>query len=120
MLAVKRAQVAGLQRDGDRAVALAQQALATIGDALPAERGAALFALADGLAHRGSHDEADEAYDSAVELLQERRQWREATHACRAWARMLRAAGREDRALDVLDRAAELGLRAAPPDAVRS
>ncbi len=40
--------------------------------------------------------------------------WRDATEACRAWARLLRTNGHEEQALDVLDRATELGLRAAP------
>ena len=34
--------------------------------------------------------------------------------ACRAWGRLLRDNGRETQALDVLDKAAELGMRAAP------
>lgn len=120
MLRVKRAQVAALRGDGPAAVALARAALAEVGDELPQERGIALFALGDGLALEGAYDEADDAYARAVQLLEQQRQWREATQACRAWARMLRAAGRERQALDVLDRAAELGLRAAPADAVRS
>jgi transcriptional regulator with XRE-family HTH domain len=114
MLRVKRAQVAALQGDGPAAVTLARAALEAIGDQLPEERGTAFFALGDGLALEGSYPAADDAYRRAVDLLEERHQWREATQACRAWARMLRDAGREDQALDVLDRAAELGLRNAP------
>jgi tetratricopeptide (TPR) repeat protein len=120
MLRVKRAQVAALREDGSAAVELAREVLATIGDELPEERGSALFALGDGLALQGSYDSADNAYREAVDLLEQRHQMREATQACRAWARMLRAAGRERQALDVLDRAAELGLRAGPTDTVRS
>jgi len=114
MLGVKRAQVAALRGDGAAAAELARAALAAIGDELAEERGAAYFALGDGLALAGAHDDANDAYGRAVELLEERHQWREATQACRAWARMLRAAGREQQALDVLDRAAELGMRATP------
>jgi transcriptional regulator with XRE-family HTH domain len=119
MLAVKRAQVAALGGDGDRAVELAGAALETLRGELPAERGLALHALADGLALQQRHDEADATYAQAVEVLEQRRRWREATQAARAWARMLRAAGREPAALEVLERAAELGLRAMPAD-VRS
>lgn len=118
MLRVKRAQVAALRGDGAGAVDLARRALSAIGEELPAERGSAFSALADGLALEGSYDAADDAYTSAVELLEGRHQWREATQTCRAWARMLRTAGREQEALDVLDRAAELGLRAAPAEAL--
>jgi hypothetical protein len=37
-------------------------------------------------------------------------------NACRAWGRMLRKNGREEHALDVLERAADLGLRASPAE----
>jgi len=114
MLHVKRAQVAALRGDGALAVDLAHEALARIGPELPQERGAAFFALAEGLARQGRHEEADDAFRQSVELLEQGRQWRDATQAARAWARMLRAAGREEQALDVLDRAAELGLRMSP------
>ena len=40
-----------------------------------------------------------------------RGRWREASQACRAWAKMLRKAGRESEALDVLARAADLAGR---------
>jgi transcriptional regulator with XRE-family HTH domain len=116
ILGVKRAQVAGLRGDGEAAVRLARDALTRLAGELPAERGAALSALADGLALQGRHDEADAAYSQAVELFEQLREWREATRAARAWARMLRAAGRERAAMDVLDRAAEIGLRAVPAD----
>jgi transcriptional regulator with XRE-family HTH domain len=116
MLDVKRAQVAALRGDGAEAVKLARAALATIGKKPAEERGAAFWALADGLALEGATSDADDAYRQAVQLLEARRQWREATQACRAWARMLRAAGREEQALDVLDRAAEMGLRAVPAE----
>ena len=56
----------------------------------------------------------------AVDLLAEQRRWREATLACQAWGRMLRRAGREEQALDVLERAAELGLHTKPATATAS
>ncbi|MBV8562027.1 MAG: helix-turn-helix domain-containing protein [Actinobacteria bacterium] len=117
LVSVRRAQVAGLRGDGAEAVRLARAALAGPGDELPELRGSALYALGDGLALEGERDAADAAYSEAVGLLEDRRQWREATHAARAWARMLRDAGREQAALDVLDRAAALGLNAVPGDA---
>jgi transcriptional regulator with XRE-family HTH domain len=120
MLRVKRAQVAALRGDGTGAAELARKALAAIGDDLPQERGAAYFALAEGLTLEGSLEQADDAFRRSVELLEGQHRFREATQACRAWARMLRDAGREPQALDVLDRATELGLRTAPADPVRS
>jgi tetratricopeptide (TPR) repeat protein len=115
-LRVERAQVAALGGDAEAAVAIARQALEAIGEDLVKERGTAFLVLGDGLALQGSYADADDAYRRSVDLLERGRQWREATQACRAWARMLRNAGREQQALDVLDRAAELGLRASPAE----
>ncbi|HVS85625.1 MAG TPA: helix-turn-helix domain-containing protein [Gaiellaceae bacterium] len=120
MLRVKRAQVAALRGDGDETVTLAREALDAIGGELPDERGVALAALGEGLALQGSAAESDGAFREAIDLLEAQHQWRAATQACRAWARALRDSGREHEALDVLDRAAALGLKAAPGDAVRS
>ena len=120
MLRVKRAQVAALRGDGGETVRLAREALAAIGEELPAEQGVARAALAEGLGLQGSGAESHVAFRDAVDLLEAQRQWRDATQACRAWARMLRGAAREQEALDVLDRAAALGLRAAPGESVRS
>ena len=66
---------------------------------------------------RGETDDADTAYRRSVELLEGQGRWRDATTTCRSWARMLRQMGREEQALDVLERAAELGMRATPADA---
>ncbi|HET7568078.1 MAG TPA: helix-turn-helix domain-containing protein [Gaiellaceae bacterium] len=117
MLQVKRAQVAALAGDGESATELAREALRMVGDELPQERGTAFWALAEGLTLQGEHSSADDAYRRAVDTLEENHRWREATLACRAWARMLRAAGREQQALDVLERASELGLRVMPAEA---
>jgi transcriptional regulator with XRE-family HTH domain len=117
MLRVKRAQVATLRRDGHSAVQLAREAIELVGDELPKELGSACFALAGGLELQGDDTGASEAYARAVDVLESEHQWREATVACRAWARMLRQIGREAQALDVLDRAAELGLRVTPSPA---
>jgi transcriptional regulator with XRE-family HTH domain len=111
-ITIQRSRIARLDGDGDRAVALAREA---IGLEPPlADRGQALAALADGLLLAGDADAADAAYAEAVELLESESQWRVAANACRAWARMLRDGGREAQALDVLERAAELGMRAMP------
>jgi hypothetical protein len=59
------------------------------------------------------------AYERAVELLESGARWRDASVACRAWGRLLREQSRETEAMDVLDRAAELGMRVVP-DGVRA
>lgn len=116
-LKIQRSRIARLQGDDDAAVALARDALAV--DSKAVDRGQALAALADGLALRKEVDAADGAYSEAVELLAGEGRWRAAAGTCRAWARMLRDHGREAQALDVLDRAADLGLRASPQHADR-
>jgi transcriptional regulator with XRE-family HTH domain len=110
-ITTQRARVAILRHDATRAVELARQAVELAGADAPVDRGVALSALADGLVLLGSTDEAAAAYREAVDLLESQGRWRHATTACRAWGRMLREGGRETEALDVLERAAELGMR---------
>jgi transcriptional regulator with XRE-family HTH domain len=114
---IGRSRIASFRGESKDAVALAREALELIGDDSPADEGVAFKALGDGLALSGEFPAADEAYRRAADLLESQGQWRDATEACRAWARMLRTNGHEEQALDVLDRATELGLRAAPADA---
>ncbi|MEN3343246.1 MAG: hypothetical protein V7644_2650 [Actinomycetota bacterium] len=113
---IRRSRIAVLRGDAGSAVALANEALELSGTDDPIDRGLAYSALADGLALGGELDEAAGAYESAVALLEQQGRWRDATNACRAWSRMLRKNGREEHALDVLERAADLGLRASPAE----
>jgi tetratricopeptide (TPR) repeat protein len=112
-----RSRVAALRGDAKQATDLAREALALIGDESPADQGRLNAALGDALALAGDTDGAGEAFSRAVELLEEQSRWRDATATCRAWARMLRQVGREDQAMDVLDRATEFAMRATPADA---
>jgi transcriptional regulator with XRE-family HTH domain len=114
---IRRARVATLTGRGENAVALAREALALIPEANTLDRGLATAALAEGLAVSGDFDAAADAYRRAVDLLEEHGRWRDAASASRAWAHMLRQQGRDEQALDVLDRAAEFGVRAAPGNA---
>jgi transcriptional regulator with XRE-family HTH domain len=116
-LRVRRSRIAALRGNGPEAVRLAREAVELVGSHNPADEGLAFGALGDALALSGETPGADEAYRRSVALLEEQGRWRDASAACRAWARMLRQVGREQQALDVLDRAAELGLRATPADA---
>jgi transcriptional regulator with XRE-family HTH domain len=101
-----------LGRAGEAAV-LAREAVAAFDRRNEPELGSAYAALADALALQGDGG-ADDAYARAVDLLAEQRRWREAVAAAQSWAKLLRKAGREAEALDVLERASELGLRLAP------
>jgi transcriptional regulator with XRE-family HTH domain len=112
---VQRSRIALLQADANAAVALAHEALAI--ESHPADRGEALAALADGLALGGEREAAETTYRESVEILEAHGRWRPAANTCRAWSQMLRLDGREADALDVLDRAADLGMRATPQHA---
>ena len=109
---ILRSRIAAARSDADTAVDLARDAIAV--DSSKADRGLALSALADGLALRRDIAEADAAYREAVDMLEAAGWWRPAANACRAWGNVLRENGREPEALDVLDRAADLGMRATP------
>lgn len=109
-----RARIAILRGDAATAAVHAREALGLCAETQPLERGLSLYALADALALGRSVDDATAAYDDAVALLEQTGQWRYASAAARSWGRFLREHGREREALDVLDRAAELGTRAAP------
>jgi transcriptional regulator with XRE-family HTH domain len=109
-----RSRIALLRGDAATAATLAREALGLCVETQPVERGLSTYTLADALALAGEIDAADAAYAQAVELLEGTGHWRPASGAARTWARLLRAHGRETEALDVLDRAAELGTRAAP------
>ncbi|MES1247082.1 MAG: hypothetical protein ABUS54_05355, partial [Actinomycetota bacterium] len=112
----RRARVETLKGHAPEAIGLAREALELIADGSRLDEGLAVASLADALALAQELEAADAAYTRAVELLEEAGRWRDATNACRGWARMLRRMGREDQALDVLDRAAGLAMRATPAD----
>jgi transcriptional regulator with XRE-family HTH domain len=115
-ITLQRARIATLRGKGSAAVELARTALELIGDGRPIDEGRAFAVLAEGLALSGEMAGADEAYRRAADLLEQEGRWRDAASACRSWGRMLRQNGREEQALDVLERAAELGMRAMPAE----
>jgi tetratricopeptide (TPR) repeat protein len=116
-----QARRAALLGDGEEAVRRAEAALAAVGDDYHRERGNALWALAEGLALTGDADGAHDAFRRATTLLEEQGHRRDYVEAYRAWGKFLRRAGREDEALEVLERAADLAAEpvAAEPRATR-
>jgi tetratricopeptide (TPR) repeat protein len=111
LLRIEQARRAVLVGDADAGIARAQAALELLGDHHGAEQGSAWWAYADSLSLRGETEKANDAYNRAVDLMTENRSWREAAQACRSWGKMLRSAGRESDALDVLERATDLAVR---------
>jgi tetratricopeptide (TPR) repeat protein len=94
--------------DGEEAVRRAGAALNAVGDDHPREQGNAIWALAEGLALAGDADAADDAFRRATGLLAEQSHRRDYVEAYRAWGKFLRRAGRENEALEVLEKAADL------------
>jgi hypothetical protein len=64
-------------------------------------------------------DDAHAEYERSVDLFARESLWQEAASTSRAWAQALRAAGRDQDAFEVLDRAAEYAARAPGPVAAR-
>src|SRR5207237_7839386 len=97
--------------DGEEAVRRGPEALELLGDSYELDQGSAAWALAEGLTLQGDVDAAGKEFERAVKLLGDNRRLREAAQAARGWGRMLRNAGREAEALDVLERATDLAVR---------
>jgi tetratricopeptide (TPR) repeat protein len=116
-IAQHRARIALHRGDPRTAAELARGAIELSHSAAPPEEGIALHTLADACAMSGDVGGALTAYERAVELLESGARWRDASVACRAWGRLLREQSRETEAMDVLDRAAELGMRVVPDGA---
>jgi tetratricopeptide (TPR) repeat protein len=110
-----QSKLATKQGNADEAIGRAEAAVTAASDEFLHERGNALWALADAKALKGDVDGADEAFRQATELLRDHGHRRDHIETYRAWGKFLRRAGREEQALEVLERAADL---AAEPAAV--
>jgi transcriptional regulator with XRE-family HTH domain len=95
--------------EDDQAERLARQALSLLEGGDPLKRARAYATLAE--ARPEEIDASQEKFAEALTVLEEERRWPAAAAVLRAWSRALRRAGREQAALDVLDRAAAYGVR---------
>jgi transcriptional regulator with XRE-family HTH domain len=111
-LRTEQGKAALLVRDGAEAVRRAREALEILGDLDPGEQGAAWLALARGLELQGETAASFDAFRRSAETLEGADKLADAAETCRAWGRALRAAGRENEAMDVLEKAAELAVAA--------
>jgi len=102
--------------DIDEAVRRAEAARDAVGDEYPHERGKAIWALAEALALRGDLDATDAAFREATTLLEAHGHRRDYVEAYRDWGKFLRRAGREEEALEVLERAADLAAEPVPTE----
>jgi transcriptional regulator with XRE-family HTH domain len=112
LLRAEQAKVSAAQGDPDGALAQAVEAERLLGDDVR-YGGKRWHALAAARAASGDAAGASAAYATALRVLEERRQWREAAQVAREAARFALATRREDEAWELLERVAV--LRAAGP-----
>jgi tetratricopeptide (TPR) repeat protein len=110
VLRAEQAKVAASEDRKEDTRTLAQEAAELLGDDVR-YLGLREHVLGVAYAIAGKLDEAGPHFQVAVDELERRRQWREATDVARSWARLLRKEGRASEAFEVMDRAAVLGAR---------
>lgn len=109
-LRTQQAHLAVRRGKPDEAIELATEALGSLAeDAVDA--GGAWHALGAAHALRGDVESAADSLRRAVELLRESGAWRDAMTAYRVWAQVLRGAGRDQEAFEVIEQATLLTLR---------
>lgn len=95
--------------DAETAIHKGEAAVAAVeGDEYPHEKGRGFWALAEARALADDVDGADAAYREATMLLEAHGHRRDYVDAYRSWGKFLRRAGREEEALEVLERAGDL------------
>jgi len=110
VLRAEQAKLAAQTGDAETAIKQAREAEELLaGDVR--HQASAQHALGVAYAAGGDIDAADAAFKSAVDLMEERSQRREAAQIAREWARSLREAGREAEAFNVMERATLLAVR---------
>jgi transcriptional regulator with XRE-family HTH domain len=112
MLRIGQSRLAALEGRSDAAVERAREALSLLGDFHGGEQGAAVHALATGLALQGDETGANDSYRRAVDLLTVHGRRADAGEVALEWANFLRDRGREDEAEPILRRAYDLGVTA--------
>jgi transcriptional regulator with XRE-family HTH domain len=111
MLLIGRSRVAALEGDATAAVDNARRAIDLLGGTQAGEQGAAVWALARGLALQDDASAID-TYHRAVDILSVQGQRHEAGVAAMELATFLQEHGREDEAEPILRRAYDLGVDA--------
>jgi transcriptional regulator with XRE-family HTH domain len=105
----EQARAALLIGEDEPAEQLARRALSLLAGGDPLKRARAYATLAE--ARPDEIDASQAEFVRALDVLEAERRWPAAASVLRAWSRALRRAGREQAALDVLDRAAAYGVR---------
>jgi tetratricopeptide (TPR) repeat protein len=102
--------------DADEGIRKAEAAAKSVADEYPHEKGRALWALAEARALKDDVSAADAAFREATKLLEAHGHRRDYVEAYRAWGKFLRRAGREQEALEVLERATDLAAEPVSAD----
>jgi len=109
-LRTQQAHRAVLRDQADDAIAIAREAVDYLAEHV-VDQGSAWHVLGLAQAAKGEPDAAVESFEQAVRQLEQGGEWREALAAYRAWARALQSLGREQDALDVMERATLVRVR---------
>ena len=109
-LRTQQAHRAVLLGDAERAIPLAREAVSYLAEQV-IDQGSALHILGLAQVGNGEAGAAIESFEKAVEQLEQGGEWREALAVYRAWARALQSLGREQDALDVMERATLVRVR---------
>ena len=119
VLRSEEAKIAADRGDPERALELAQEAAALLGDDAD-YRSNALHALAVAHAAAGDTKEAERQFKLALDDLSAKKQWREAAQVARRWGVLLRDAGRTEDAYRLLEQAMVLAVRNLGSETVRT
>ncbi len=114
-LATERARLELQLQQPDAAREYALEALTLLEGGAAVDVGHAWRTLGEVFDHLGDADLAERSYRTAVEILIEQGASRQLAETYRAWGKFLRAQGREDEALDVFERAADLAVFTVAP-----
>ena len=109
-LRTQQAHRAVLLGDAEGAIALGREAVDYL-DEHVVDQGSAWHVLGLAQAAHGEAGAAIESFEKAVEQLEQGGEWREALGVYRAWARALQSLGREQDALDAMERATLVRVR---------
>jgi transcriptional regulator with XRE-family HTH domain len=113
ILRAEQARIAALKGDPKSALALAEEALEALRDDVR-HAPTAWHSLALAQVAAGDLVAAEKSFELAVDGLAEQKAWRQAASAARDWANAVRAAGRNEDAYQLLERALLLDLRETP------
>lgn len=111
LLRTEQARAAAENGRSDRAIALADEALALIGEGDATERATALWAIGRARLDLGEDVAAHAALREAMATFAAQQEWYEAATVARVLGQALRATGHESEALDVLEEAVAYSAR---------